>query len=798
MSVFTLHHAYQERGATEGNTPTMCLMEHALSNKKSYTNLSDRHLAQFPCALPSSLSIVNGPLVEKIVGIGKQTLYPVATLLETEDRVIVLCHAPCTENSLMIMVHYLCSAGLGGAQCQFGSVTNSDSKKNNVCRCLVRLKECGKLQTTDEPPFSGGDYWMWHGVAKFLCGQIPSWISPSLHSFSPASVLGRSASTAIFEFFPGVALTKVVYFLPDCASQAAWTPLDVEGDAPLSPSVLCCLLSGVLEGLCSLHSCGLVHGSLTPDAVLVSPNLEVTLYTAGYVVGANTLHSRRWCAPEVPLIHHRVDASLAESQAGDVWAFGCLAYSLATRRLPFHNENDLAAVVSALKQLYFESMQSDSGTPVELVRPRTRNPMALFGELFTVDDVDLLDIVKRCIDPNWTRRPTVSDIRQHPYFVRRSDASPHLGQVASLDHSKMGGSEMTISSVRREISDSDARASLSHEVDEATLSRRVKHMLISSVAHSFMRQLGGRVAKSDGSRFHEAQFDASAVDEEGMGDEDEGLLQRRGSTSEGPKVNIDVDAVMWDECLGAACEASWAVACLWRDIVSGDTNCERSIAAVSSLISDDECLTRVAAALSRRWSDAGGLHALNSGRRDTGPVVESVFHARPYHTTTRLSLSAAGGSALPLFMTGVDSTQKGNDEGREGINTNEELSFTAPHLVGKAGFSSVDVQRMTGQEAVLQAMESHPLTFAPSFQHRRSTVSAGSIAARRRQEAAQLATLHSTSPHTTEEPFPTVLFASRSAPLEPPATLKLIAATLCFSVVAVSLITALIFTLYST
>ncbi|KXN81653.1 Serine/threonine-protein kinase CTR1 [Leucoagaricus sp. SymC.cos] len=97
--------------------------------------------------------------------------------------------------------------------------------------------------------------------------------------------------------------------------------------SPCPPEIL-----DVVNGLAYLHRLNIVHGGLTPEAMLISSEgraLVAGLDTASEAEGSDSLPTR-YSAPEI-----FEDENIRPTKAVDVWPFACFSYEVLSGRVPF-------------------------------------------------------------------------------------------------------------------------------------------------------------------------------------------------------------------------------------------------------------------------------------------------------------------------------------------------------------------------------------------------------------------------------------------------------------------------------
>ncbi|HEY3503795.1 MAG TPA: serine/threonine-protein kinase [Actinocatenispora sp.] len=156
----------------------------------------------------------------------------------------------------------------------------------------------------------------------------------------------------------------------------------VERDGPMPAEAVRVLGSGLAEGLSAIHECGLVHGNLKPDNVILADDgprvLDFGLARAleGSQRSTTTIVAPGFLAPEQARGH-------AVGPAADVFSYGCVLAYAVTGRPPFgaghaaevvyrivHGEPDLGGVPEPLAGLIAACLAKDPAarpTPADVV-----------------------------------------------------------------------------------------------------------------------------------------------------------------------------------------------------------------------------------------------------------------------------------------------------------------------------------------------------------------------------------------------------------------------------------------------
>ena len=193
-------------------------------------------------------------------------------------------------------------------------------------------------------------------------------------------------NTIIDDFLVGSFICVVTEF---CAGGSVSTLMKPTGSVP--EKWIIPILREVSEGLAWVHDQGIVHRDIKCANVLIHDDGRVQLCDFGVAGIVETRYDKRntfigtlhWMAPEM------FDPDIEYGKEVDIWAFGSLAFEAATGLPPNARLRDISRLGSHLRQ----------------------NAPRLDGDQYSAG---LKDFVACCLTEDWSKRPSIGDIRRHP------------------------------------------------------------------------------------------------------------------------------------------------------------------------------------------------------------------------------------------------------------------------------------------------------------------------------------------------------------------------------------------------
>ena len=157
----------------------------------------------------------------------------------------------------------------------------------------------------------------------------------------------------------------------------------------------------IATALYYLHSFGVAHRDLKPENILMATDaddadLKIVDFGLSKIIGPNEssldpFGTLSYVAPEVLL-------QKPYGKEVDLWSLGIIVYLLLSRVLPFDDEED--------KEIARQTIQDA--------------PDFSFEPWDTVSD-HAKDIVKKLLEKNRTKRPSLEEALQHPWFADYKD-----------------------------------------------------------------------------------------------------------------------------------------------------------------------------------------------------------------------------------------------------------------------------------------------------------------------------------------------------------------------------------------
>jgi len=170
----------------------------------------------------------------------------------------------------------------------------------------------------------------------------------------------------------------------------------------------------MIDSVQVVHDERVVHGDLKPANFLMVKK-ELKLIDFGIaksiegndttnIVRDNAIGTLNYMAPEAFLgnqgaaMGRKMDGSLKLGRPSDVWSMGCILYQMVYGKPPFHNLKNtvhkMQAITSASHQIEFPS--TGASGPVE---------------------PELLSVLKTTLERDPAKRPTIPQLRSHPWLV---------------------------------------------------------------------------------------------------------------------------------------------------------------------------------------------------------------------------------------------------------------------------------------------------------------------------------------------------------------------------------------------
>ncbi|XP_074654614.1 dual specificity protein kinase TTK-like [Tubulanus polymorphus] len=177
---------------------------------------------------------------------------------------------------------------------------------------------------------------------------------------------------------------------------------------PFSENAIMFYWQCMLEAVQSLHQRGIVHSDLKPaNFLLVAGHLKLIDFGIANAIQPDKTSVTRqqqigtpnYMSPEAIYSRgHHTDSTGKHTPkyklgvASDVWSLGCILYNMVYGYTPFQSYNDVTSKLQAI------------------VNPEIPIP---FPE---INDRNVMDVLKKCLQRDPKKRPCVSDLLRHPYL----------------------------------------------------------------------------------------------------------------------------------------------------------------------------------------------------------------------------------------------------------------------------------------------------------------------------------------------------------------------------------------------
>ncbi|PBJ72724.1 hypothetical protein BCY84_15290 [Trypanosoma cruzi cruzi] len=430
----------------------------------------------------------------------KYVLYPIVMLYDDHTCEVWLCYSSWMKDRLLCVGYYHGRVFfLGEHFHKYAKATHLINKKNGICKCfgMSAVWESGRVCVVRNPMEMEENR-----VALKSLKRAIALLGTQLRRYilSKAGDPCNSLNVLIIDFVAGATLLQLMDCLSSHLPEFVTCRWGVERKWPLRNYLLRHLLRGVLKAVLELHACGVGHGSLRPELIFVTPDLNVTLLAAEFFNSFEDLEWLRWCSPEVALTGVKGDLNGAKRRAHDIWAFGCLAFYLATYTKPFHEKDDVTSLMSELKMLHFEASKERNGSRSH-DEPEPAGRRRHFLDLKKVEDVKLRDLIEKCTRLVCTERLDIYAVQNHPFFKEEDDERlchfrqkemqfflERAGHSAPVSGEK-GDSSFLLDALRQEgAHEVDRYNFYGEEIDEFLLSFSVRDILLWRIAIGLQRR----------------------------------------------------------------------------------------------------------------------------------------------------------------------------------------------------------------------------------------------------------------------------------------------------------------------
>jgi len=183
----------------------------------------------------------------------------------------------------------------------------------------------------------------------------------------------------------------------------------------------------MLQAVSVVHSANVVHRDLKPaNFLIVSGQIKLIDFGIASKVADDKTHltdnnlmgTFNFMSPESVNSENRSDSNTPSVKIGfksDVWSLGCILYNMVYKRLPFAHIKapvmKLQAIINPEHEIQFPS-----------------DPESLQNH-----DVQVVDVLKKCLQRDPSKRASIEDLLDHPYLKKSAPKSgpKHLDSLLS-------------------------------------------------------------------------------------------------------------------------------------------------------------------------------------------------------------------------------------------------------------------------------------------------------------------------------------------------------------------------------
>lgn len=196
----------------------------------------------------------------------------------------------------------------------------------------------------------------------------------------------------------------------------------IRSSQPLTDEHCQYFLYQLLRGLKYVHSAGVLHRDLKPSNLFLNANCDLKIGDFGLArttsetdLMTEYVVTRWYRAPELLLNCSEYTAAI------DVWSVGCIMGEIATRR-PLFPGRDYVHQLRLITELLGSPDDSSLGflrnnTALRYVRQIPQYPRQDFSEKFHGMNPEALDLMKRMLVFDPSKRITVDEALRHPYLA---------------------------------------------------------------------------------------------------------------------------------------------------------------------------------------------------------------------------------------------------------------------------------------------------------------------------------------------------------------------------------------------
>jgi len=166
-----------------------------------------------------------------------------------------------------------------------------------------------------------------------------------------------------------------------------------------TPQAIKSYFKGMVEAIDEIHRLKVVHADLKPDNfILVNEKVKLIDFGVSSANLENLIDNYDYMSPEIltlrtgPIYKDKEKRKMAIKSyyKTDIWSLGCILYDMASGHAPFQICRDkMKAIFNPSHKIDYSKIQNQQ----------------------------LVDCIKKCLQHDQTKRPTASELLRHPYLA---------------------------------------------------------------------------------------------------------------------------------------------------------------------------------------------------------------------------------------------------------------------------------------------------------------------------------------------------------------------------------------------